>query len=92
METISQLEAKAFIERDAQHIFSVTFIKKDGSVRDMVCRRGVHKGVTGAGMNYDPSAHGLVTVFDMQKNAFRMINLNTIQRIKCNGQEYTVTP
>jgi len=49
-------------------MFSVTFIKKDGSLRRMVARLGVRKG--------------LMVVFDMHKKEFRMINLNTIVELK----------
>jgi len=68
--------------------FSVQFIKKNGDVRDMVCRLGVKKGVTGEGMKYDPSDvkyGGLLPVFDVQKNAFRMINLSTITKLQIKG-------
>jgi hypothetical protein len=67
-------------------IFTATFIKKDGTVRVMNCRRGVKKGVTGAGMNYDPYEKNLLPVYDMQKGGFRMININTITELKGNGQ------
>jgi len=63
-------------------IFSVTFTKKDGSIRKMVCRTGVSKGVKGIGLKFDPNAKNLMVVFDMHKKAFRMINLSTIQSFK----------
>ncbi len=63
-------------------IFSVTFIKKDGSTRRMVARLGVRKGVKGVGMSFSPSEKNLMVVFDMHKKAFRMINLNTITELK----------
>lgn len=63
-------------------IFSVTFIKKDGSLRRMVARLGVRKGVKGVGMSFSPSDKGLMVVFDMHKREFRMINLNTIVELK----------
>ena len=69
-------------------IASVDFIKKDGSLRKMVFRTKVTKGVTGEGMKYNPSDYGLRTVYDMQKRAFRHINLNTVQRITAKGQHY----
>ena len=37
-------------------IFSVEFIKKDGSVRNMTARLHVKKGVKGTGMSYNPIA------------------------------------
>jgi hypothetical protein len=63
-------------------MFSVTFIKKDGSLRRMVARLGVRKGVKGVGMSFNPSDKGLMVVFDMHKREFRMINLNTITELK----------
>ena len=69
-------------------IASAEFITKDGSLRKMVFRTKVTKGVTGEGMKYNPSDYGLRTVFDMQKRAFRHINLNTVQRITAKGQHY----
>jgi hypothetical protein len=63
-------------------IFSVTFIKKDGSTRRMVARLGVRKGVKGVGMSFSPSEKNMMVVFDMHKRAFRMVNLETIVEIK----------
>ena len=63
-------------------IFSVTFIKKDGSIRKLVGRLGVRKGVKGVGMSFSPSEKNLMVVFDMHKQAFRMVNLQTILEIK----------
>ena len=66
-------------------IASAEFIKKDGSLRKMVFRTKVTKGVTGEGMKYNPSDYGLRTVYDMQKLAFRHINLETVISIRAKG-------
>tara|TARA_Y100000310_G_scaffold192298_1_gene192256 strand:+ start:179 stop:436 length:258 start_codon:yes stop_codon:yes gene_type:complete len=71
-------------------IASAEFIKKDGSLRKMVFRTKVTKGVTGEGMKYNPSDYGLRAVYDMQKRDFRMINLNTIQTITAHGKVHYV--
>jgi len=68
-------------------IFSVEFIKKDGSLRKMVARLGVKKGVKGVGMAYNPTEKGLLPVYDMQKLAFRMIVINTIQKLQIRGTQ-----
>ena len=68
-------------------IFSVEFIKKDGSVRTMTARLNVKKGVKGTGMAYDPIEKGLLPVWDMQKNAFRMINLKAVTKLQIKGEE-----
>jgi hypothetical protein len=69
-------------------IFSVEFIKKDGTLREMVCRFGVTKHLKGGEMNHDPQELGHLIVFDMQKEAYRTINFNTIQCIKFEGKQY----
>lgn len=67
-------------------IFSVTFEKKDGTMRTMVARLNVKKGINGKGMAYNPIEKGLLPVWDMQKNAFRMINLKTVTELKIKGE------
>ena len=59
----------------------------DGSERTMVARLNVKKGVKGTGMAYNPIEKGLLPVWDMQKNAFRMINLKTVTELKIKGEE-----
>jgi hypothetical protein len=71
-------------------IFSATFVKKDGTIRVMNCRRGVSKGVTGVGLAFNPSEKQLLGVFDMHKDQHRFINLQTLQRIQAGGQVYEV--
>lgn len=90
MQTITPQQAKELINQSKGHIFSVSFIKKDGTLRNMVCRNGVKKGVTGAGMNYNPADHDLLTVYDMAKNEFRSIPLNRLHRVKVDGLERSV--
>jgi len=69
-------------------IFSVSFVKKDGTVREMVCRFGVTKHLKGGEMNHDPMELGHLVVFDMQKEAYRTINWNTVKQIKFEGKTY----
>tara|TARA_R110002020_G_scaffold322026_2_gene537888 strand:- start:1690 stop:1962 length:273 start_codon:yes stop_codon:yes gene_type:complete len=69
-------------------IASCEFIKKDGSLRKMVFRTKVTKGVTGEGMKYNPSDYGLRTVYDMQERGFRHVNLKTIQMITAHGKTH----
>jgi len=55
-------------------IFSVIFTKRtDGTTRRMVCRTGVRKVCSGGGRAYDPESKGLLTVYDFEKKAYRMI-------------------
>ena len=84
MEFLQTLET---IQKAENTIFSVKFLKKDGSVRKMVARLNVKKGVNGKGMAYNPIEKGLLPVFDMEKQGFRMINLKTILDLKIKGEE-----
>lgn len=90
MKTINRLKAYVKLVGSNGKIFTVRFIKKDGSLRTMNCRRGVTKGVKGVGLRFDPLQKLLLPVFDMQKNEFRMINLDTLQSMKIGGEEFKV--
>jgi hypothetical protein len=71
-------------------IFTVEFIKRTtGELRTMVCRRGVRKGLTGKGMSYDPLSKALLTVWDVQKGAYRMISLDRLVRLRMGKRTYT---
>ena len=63
-------------------IFSVTFVKKDGTLRKMTARLGVKKDLKGVGLKFNPAEKNLLVVFDMHKRAYRMINLQTIISFK----------
>ena len=71
--------------------FSVKFVKKNGELRKMNCRFGVKKHITGVGMKYYPKDFNLLTVFDMVKREYRMINLNEVQELVCEGTKYTAS-
>ena len=60
-------------------IFTVTFVNRTtGETRVMNCRKGVVSHLTGGEKKYDPKDKGLVCVFDMQKQAYRSIALESI--------------
>ncbi len=70
--------------------FSVKFVKKDGSIRKMTCRKGVRKGLSGGGAKYNPVERGLLAVYDVQKGAYRSLNFDTLQEFKLGGISYKV--
>ena len=70
-------------------IFSVKFTKMDGTERDMVCRRGVKKGVKGTGLKYNRELKGLLGVHEMN-GGFKNISLSTVKEFKVNGEHYVV--
>ena len=74
--------------RSTGGIFNVRFYKKDGTKRSINARFGVRKGVNGVGLKYDPASRNNIIVYSMVDSGFRTINLDSIYRIKFNGQEY----
>jgi len=75
-------------ETSNKKIFSVTFVKKDGSIRKMNAMRGVRKGVKGVGHSFDPSEKNLLTVYDMQIRDFRFVNLNDVLSFRANKKTF----
>ena len=90
MKTISKDTAKQYIYKTNGKIFSAVFTKKDGEKRTMVCRQGVAKYDTGKGLKFKPEERSLIGVFDMQKKAYRFINLETLEKVKIQGKEYDI--
>lgn len=90
MKTVNRIEAIDLIRNTSGKVFSVIFEKKDGTDRKMNCRLGVKKNLKGTGMKYDPISKGLITVYDMHKKGYRMINIETLRAIQVNGSVYTV--
>lgn len=68
------------IEGFKGRIFTVTFVKKDGSIRKMNCRTGVTKYLKGGKCTLDKNK--FIIVFDMQNNAYRAVNKETIIEIR----------
>jgi len=44
--------------------------------------------VNGVGMSYEPKNYNLLTVFDVNKEGYRMVNLNTLEEMKFKGVTY----
>ena len=93
---INRIRAKEMLsEMKNGTIYSVTFVKKDGSLRVMNSIKGTSRGVKGVGLKYDAENKGLVPVYDIQiakkdptnpEKAWRMININTITNV-CVAKE-----
>ncbi len=90
MRKITKENAEKLIKSTLGQFFAVSFVKADGTYRDMTCRLHVRKGVKSKGLPYDPSEMDLLPVFDVQKREYRMVNLNTLTRVVCNGQTFAV--
>ena len=66
-------------------IFGATFEKRDGTMRTGAFRLKVSKDITGTGSSYDRFARGNMTVWDMEKGAYRTIRIEALQELRCHG-------
>ena len=82
---------KQMIKGTKGKFFSVTFVKKDGSVRSMTARLGVKKGIKGVGLKFDPAERDLMVVWATDRKSYRMVNLRTISSLKINGNTHSIT-
>ncbi len=90
MKKINRRNILELLIKNKGSIFSVVFLKKDGTLRKMLCRFGVKKHLKGGKLKFNPIERSLLVVFDMQKEGYRMINLETLMSINMKGVEYNV--
>lgn len=90
MNTITKRQAVNKIRKSSGKVFTVTFIKKDNTVRVMNARLGVRKHLKGGALKYDPASKGLIGVFDMQDGGYKMINIKTMLKLKIESGEFEI--
>lgn len=80
---------KDMINNTNGKIFTVTFRKKDGSLREMNARMGVQKHLRSDGKVASTTSHisKYATVYDMKAKGYRNINLETLEKFKCGDKE-----
>ena len=90
MRKITVEHAEQLIKSTNGTIFAVSFVKADGTLREMVCRTGVSKGLKGKGLDYNPSDYDLLTVYDVAAGDYRMIRVKTLRRVTVQGKAYSI--
>ena len=90
------LKKNKIIELVGNRVFSVAFIKKDGTLREITCRLDVKSHCGDGEQTADPNKY--LVVFDMnsakdveahqRKKCYRNVNVDTIQYIKYAGERY----
>lgn len=70
--------------------FSATFLKKNNELREINCRLGVKKHLKDGKKRYDTEYYNYLTVYDLQKKAYRTLNVNTLIELRANGQKIKV--
>lgn len=69
------------------NFFRACFIKKDGTMREITARFGVKKHLKGGELKYNPEALNYIIVFDVEKEAYRTINMDKLIFLRYNGKE-----
>jgi hypothetical protein len=69
------------------NFFRACFLKKDGTTREMTARFGVKKHLKGGELKYSPESYNYIVVFDVEKGAYRTINMNTLIFLRYNNKE-----
>ena len=90
MNTITRTRAKELIKDSKGLIFSTTFVKKDNTTRTLTSRTGKQYTPTGKAAPYKPEDYNLISLYDMRKKAFRMLNLNTLLTLSINKTKYII--
>ena len=69
----------------SKRFFSAEFIKKDGSTRFITGQYGVMKHLkpNAKPQPYKPAERGYLTIWDLKKKEYRLLNTQTI--VKLNG-------
>lgn len=73
----------SLIEGSNGRFVTVTFQKKDGSIRVINGRLGVTKGLKGGKSSVNPDQY--ITIYDMQAQGYRNINRDTILQVQTDG-------
>lgn len=94
MPVIRRVRLETFIRRLGDQIFTVDFTKQNGEYRTMNCRLKVKPKSPKTTTRKSPTPNGVHTpsikVYDMQKQAYRQINLETVTSIRAAGQTFQV--
>jgi len=75
----------SLIDQSNGKMLTVSFIKKDGSLRVLNGRLGVTKYIKGSTLN--KNSNDYITVYDVQNKGYRSVSRDTIVAVRCNGIE-----
>lgn len=88
---IARANLKTFIERNNNgKIMSAVFVKQDQTERQMNFRLGVEKNLAGGSNKVEALDRSYQTVYDMNEDGYRTLNLSTVKTIKINKIQYEV--
>ena len=85
---MNTIQKEAMIRATRGRIFSVDFVKRDGTTRHMVARLGVKSHLHGGSLKFEPRDRGCMVAWDTVKRDYRMINLDTLKFFKCGRMHW----
>lgn len=90
--SLSRVKAIELVKSTKGRYFSAAFMKKDGSYRKIVSRTGVKKfrRTPDKKSFAHNSDNPYFLVYDIKKNGYRVINLETLLWVKFGGTRYDV--
>jgi len=77
------MKTDAFILNSNGKFVTVTFTKKDGTIRVLNGRLGVKKHLKGGTNTLNPEQY--ITIYDVANKGYRAINRATIKSVACEG-------
>ena len=97
---ITRLQARELISNLKNGtIYSVKFVKKDGTERLLNSIKGTSRGVKGVGLKFDAEERNLIPVYDIQlakkdpsnpDKCWRMVNVETLLEVNVNHETFQV--
>jgi len=92
METVplNRLQVGRLIADQRGKFIGVTFFKQDGTLRNLCGRLGVHTSLSGGVNTVERPDRPYVTIFDVQNNGYRTVNLETVRSIRAGLASYSV--
>jgi hypothetical protein len=90
--TINTNKAKQLIEDSKGKFFTAHFIKRSNN-KERILNARTQKRYTPKSNRkqpYEPSKYNLLTVYDMQKRNFRMLNIDTLFKLNINKTKYLI--
>ena len=86
MLVVNRLKLSSILDKVEGKFIGVTFIKKDGTIRRLNGRFGVHKYLVGGINKVSKNSNSYLTIYDVKAKGYRTINLDTIQSIRMNKE------
>ena len=90
LEEISRSDLITLLSQTKNSIFSVKFIKKDGTERKLTGRFGVKKHLKHEDRKPTVNTDKFFVIYDMVKKDYRAVNKETIFEAKIKGKNYII--